>query len=125
MQGKQRSKTKPSSSAHAAELLGSAVSTASGNVFAQISAAYTGQSVEAYNGEDSELVVSLRKLLKKDSTTKLKALRDIQSIFTSREASVVVEALPQWCYAYQKLALLETYKAATGLPPIGWPGVPP
>lgn len=75
-----------------------------------------------YTGNDSDLSVVCKKLLKKDSTTKLKALSEIQSIFFSTPAlsspsqssddvvnphglSLLPQFLPFFVYVYLRLSL--------------------
>lgn len=67
-----------------------------------------------YTGDDAELAVSSKKLLKKDSVTKLKAMAEIQARFSSIASSspspssssqLLVEFLPYFSYVYIRLSL--------------------
>lgn len=49
--------------------------------------------------------MALKKVGKKDVTTKLKALGELREIFDAREPPVLREALPHWVYLYPKLCM--------------------
>ncbi len=52
-----------------------------------------------YEGDDAELKVTLKKLSKKDSLTKLKALSEIEIMFNERDVETLKEAASHW-YEY-------------------------
>ena len=60
----------------------------------------------------AQIAATLKRLSKRDATTKLKALKELQAMVDahSDEAAVtrLIIALPQWCYCYQKLAFDNT-----------------
>lgn len=56
-----------------------------------------------YHTEYSELKLTLKKLSKKDSVTKVKALQDLLDIFQNRSVDVLQDALQHWSYIYVKL----------------------
>src|SRR5690242_66747 len=58
-----------------------------------------------YEGSDAELKLNLRKLAKKDTTTKLKALQELCDMFQTRDTETLKECLEHWCYIYPKLLL--------------------
>jgi hypothetical protein len=58
-----------------------------------------------YSGEDSTLNVAFRRLSKKESVTKLKALAELRELMPSRSKEVVLGCLPFWAYIYPKLCL--------------------
>ncbi len=55
--------------------------------------------------EDGDINFVYRKLLKRDSTTKSKALDELRVLFESKPASVLMDALPSWCNHYDRLSL--------------------
>ena len=58
-----------------------------------------------YSGEDSDLNVSFKRLTKKDSVTKLKALSELRELLPSRSKELVAGCLPYWSYIYPKLCM--------------------
>lgn len=62
-------------------------------------------SAPTYNGDDSDLNVSFRRLGKKDGVTKVKALLELQAGFPSRSKDALKAVLPFWSYAFPRLCL--------------------
>lgn len=58
-----------------------------------------------YTGDDAELGAIMKRLLKKDSSTRKKALQEISFIASQRGASVVQSAMDHFVYAYGILML--------------------
>jgi hypothetical protein len=58
-----------------------------------------------YGGDDSDLNVCFRRLSKKESVTKLKALGELRELMPSRTKEVVAGCLPYWSYIYPKLCI--------------------
>ncbi|KAI5434998.1 E3 ubiquitin-protein ligase listerin isoform X1 [Lathyrus oleraceus] len=108
-----RSKARPSSSSLAASLLSSAPSSA-----AAVSVGFGGfvgssrldpsPSTEEslpFADVDSEIAVHLKRLGRKDSTTKLKALSALSALLQQRSSKEIVPIIPQWAFEYKKLLL--------------------
>jgi hypothetical protein len=58
-----------------------------------------------YSGSDAELSVISKKLLKKDNTTKLKAIHDLPAVLKSKEEHVVAEFLTYFVYCFNRLCI--------------------
>lgn len=58
-----------------------------------------------YTGSDAELGVISKKLLKKDNTTKLKAIHDLPGVLKLKEEHVVAEFLTYFVYCYNRLCI--------------------
>ena len=58
-----------------------------------------------YTGDDVELSSVMKKMLKKDSSTRKKALIDMQSIIQSRGSEIVYAAVQHYVYVYSRLLL--------------------
>lgn len=109
-----RSKARPSSSSLAASLLSSAPSSA-----AAASVGFGGfvgssrldpspsneDSSLPFADVDSEIAVHLKRLGRKDSTTKLKALSALSTLLQQKSAKEIVPIIPQWAFEYKKLLL--------------------
>eukprot|EP00124_Ichthyophonus_hoferi_P002522 Ihof_evm1s175 gene=Ihof_evmTU1s175 len=61
-----------------------------------------GESDEA-GGLPNEFRVTFKKLLKKDATTKIKALQELSALVEASDLDVILVALPYWSPAYNKL----------------------
>ncbi|KAI8064173.1 hypothetical protein BC940DRAFT_306342 [Gongronella butleri] len=115
-QAKVKGNLKPASSSRAAELVGQSGSLPLGNLggFAQFASPSLGASISrpATPGSDSsdsmaldpELTVIVKKISKRDATTKLKALEELDT-YLHDHASAVAALLPTWIALYGKLAL--------------------
>eukprot|EP00941_MAST-03F_sp_MAST-3F-sp1_P002792 g2792.t1 len=60
-----------------------------------------------YTGPDEELALALKKLSKKDPTTRLKAIQKLNNLVcdSSRTSKVLRPALSHWVYSYNKVCL--------------------
>ncbi|GAU13221.1 hypothetical protein TSUD_245910 [Trifolium subterraneum] len=108
-----RTKARPSSSSLAASLLSSAPSSAAAasvgfGGFVGSSRLDPSPSTEdslPFADVDSEIAVHLKRLGRKDSTTKLKALSALSTLLQQRSAKEIVPIIPQWAFEYKKLLL--------------------
>ncbi|WOK95851.1 E3 ubiquitin-protein ligase [Canna indica] len=101
-----RSKTRPSSSSLAASLLPSGVSGVGFGGYLGSSRVDSSSSAEdslPYSDVDSEMVQHLKRLGRKDPTTKLKALTTLPVLFKQKSSEEIVQILPQWAFEYRKL----------------------
>ncbi|XP_064473066.1 E3 ubiquitin-protein ligase listerin-like [Ornithodoros turicata] len=102
---------RPSSSGRSAELLSASGTGLTGFVgFGGLAGDYvpptgqhTGDDVDASVDSDFRLV--LRKLTKRDNTTRLKALQELVDVIREKDADAVKGALPFWPRLYNKLAV--------------------
>ncbi|KZV39908.1 hypothetical protein F511_04548 [Dorcoceras hygrometricum] len=104
-----RSKSRPSSSSEAASLLPSGAGTVGfggyvGNSRVDSSLASTSDG-STFLDIDGELAVQLKRLSRKDSTTKLKALSALSQLIAHKTAMEVVAIIPQWAFEYRKLLM--------------------
>lgn len=58
-----------------------------------------------YTGQDAELSQACKRLTKKDSITKLKAILEITEIFKIRGEAVILDFLPYFAHAFPRLLL--------------------
>jgi hypothetical protein len=58
-----------------------------------------------YNGPDSDLELTLKKVSKKDVITKMKALHEFRALIESRQPKVIRGALPHWTYLFGQLTM--------------------
>ncbi|CAH1799497.1 unnamed protein product [Owenia fusiformis] len=101
---------KPSSSSRAAEQLttpgGATGFVGFGALSGDLGYVPTAQgSDEADSNVDADFRMVLRKLAKKDATTKLKALQEFSTLCKEKETDIVLGALPFWPRLYNKMAL--------------------
>ncbi|KAK3098056.1 hypothetical protein FSP39_015648 [Pinctada imbricata] len=102
--------TKPSSSSEAAKLLAEAGTAPTGFIgFGTLSTppAYVPASEGFDDGEsslDPDFRMVLRKVMKRDSTTKVKALQEVTALFREKDEELVKGVLPFWPRNYNKLA---------------------
>ncbi|KAL3679930.1 hypothetical protein R1sor_022886 [Riccia sorocarpa] len=101
-----RSKARPSSSSFAASLLQTPVPTAVGfGGYVGSARVDTGSSADGdlLMDVDGEASLHLKRLSKKDSTTKLKALTALTSLFKERSSAELSALLPSWVFEYKRL----------------------
>lgn len=67
-----------------------------------------------YQGSDGDVAMALKKAGKKDSTTKVKALDALESLFTDRESVVLRDALPHAAQLYSQLCLHNERRVRAG-----------
>ncbi|KAJ7982619.1 E3 ubiquitin-protein ligase listerin [Quillaja saponaria] len=104
-----RSKVRPSSSSVAASLLPSS-STATVGFGGYVGSSRLDSSVFSeepipYVDIDSEIAVHLKRLARKDPTTKLKALTSLSMVLKKKSGKDIVPIVPQWAFEYKKLLL--------------------
>ncbi|TKY56572.1 E3 ubiquitin-protein ligase listerin [Spatholobus suberectus] len=105
-----RSKSRPSSSSLAASLLpsGSAAAAVGFGGFVGSSRLDPPSSSEdslPFADVDSEIAVHLKRLGRKDPTTKLKALAALSMLLQQKSAKENVLVVPQWAFEYKRLLL--------------------
>jgi hypothetical protein len=64
-----------------------------------------GSMIPYYDGSDSDLELTLKKISKKDVITKIKALQEFRALIESREQKVLRAALPHWTYLFCQLTM--------------------
>ncbi|XP_045600152.1 E3 ubiquitin-protein ligase listerin isoform X2 [Procambarus clarkii] len=98
---------KPSSSGRTAELLGGATGFVGFSVLQDLG--YVPAASQAVQTDDSaisaEFRVTLRKMTKKDSTTKIKALQEFEALCQNEDQEAILSALPFWPRLYSKLSV--------------------
>ncbi|XP_073156926.1 E3 ubiquitin-protein ligase listerin [Henckelia pumila] len=104
-----RSKSRPSSSSEAASLLPSSATTVgfggyvgSSRVDSSLASTSDGSTFLEIDGE---LAVQLKRLSRKDPTTKLKALSSLSQLIAQKSALEIVAIIPQWAFEYRKLLM--------------------
>ncbi|KAL4572514.1 hypothetical protein LXL04_019293 [Taraxacum kok-saghyz] len=105
-----RSKARPSSSSLAASLLPSGATAVGfggyvGSSRIETSTPITQDADSSFVDIDGELAQHLKRLARKDPTTKLKALTTLSTLFTQKTAKDVSPIIPQWAFEYKKLLL--------------------
>ncbi|EEF44675.1 conserved hypothetical protein [Ricinus communis] len=101
-----RTKSRPSSSSLAASLLpsGSAAAVGFGG-YVGSSRLDTTEESTSFLDIDSEVALHLKRLARKDPTTKLKALQSLSLLFKKKSGKDLVLIVPQWAFEYKKLLL--------------------
>ncbi|KAJ0978328.1 hypothetical protein J5N97_013802 [Dioscorea zingiberensis] len=104
-----RSKNRPSSSSLAASLLPPGASTVGfGGYLGSSKVDASSSSVEGvapFSDVDAEVALHLKRLGRKDPTTKLKALTSLCSLFKQRSGEEIVQIVPRWTFEYRRLLL--------------------
>uniref|UniRef100_A0A2C9U3H8 E3 ubiquitin-protein ligase listerin n=1 Tax=Manihot esculenta TaxID=3983 RepID=A0A2C9U3H8_MANES len=104
-----RSKFRPSSSSLAASLLpsGSAAAVGFGGYVgsSRLDTSLSTEEASAFLDMDSEMAVHLKRLARKDPTTKLKALQSLSVLFKQKSGKDLVLIIPQWAFEYKRLLL--------------------
>ncbi|XP_038680260.1 E3 ubiquitin-protein ligase listerin isoform X2 [Tripterygium wilfordii] len=108
--GEARSKARPSSSSLAASLLPSESAAATVGFGGYIGSSrfdpsLAGSDSGTFPDVDSEVAVHLKRLGRKDATTKLKALASLSLLFKQKPGKEIVPILPQWAFEYKRLLL--------------------
>ncbi|XP_041995812.1 E3 ubiquitin-protein ligase listerin isoform X1 [Salvia splendens] len=104
-----RTKSRPSSSSMAASLLPSGATVVGfggyvGSSRVDSSLASTPDAVPVTD-IDGDLALHLKRLSRKDPTTKLKALTSLSQLMEEKSAKELVVIIPQWAFEYKKLLL--------------------
>nr|GMD73231.1 E3 ubiquitin-protein ligase listerin [Ipomoea batatas] len=103
-----RSKSRPSSSSLAASLLPQGATTVGFGGFvgsSRVESSLPSEDAAPFLDVDSELAQHLKRLARKDPTTKLKALTSLSQLFKQKTAKEIVPIIPQWAFEYKKLLL--------------------
>lgn len=105
-----RSKARPSSSSLAASLLPSGATAVGfggyvGSSRLDTSIPTTQDAASPFLDIDGELAQHLKRLSRKDPTTKLKALTTLSTLLKQKSAKDVSPIIPQWAFEYKKLLL--------------------
>ncbi|XP_024965053.1 E3 ubiquitin-protein ligase listerin isoform X1 [Cynara cardunculus var. scolymus] len=105
-----RSKARPSSSSLAASLLPSGATAVGfggyvGTSRLDTSVPTTQDAASPFWDIDGELAQHLKRLSRKDPTTKLKALTILSTLLKQKSAKEVSPIIPQWAFEYKKLLL--------------------
>lgn len=105
-----RSKARPSSSSLAASLLPSGATAVGfggyvGSSRIDTSTPITQDTDSPFLDIDAELAQHLKRLARKDPTTKLKALTTLSTLLKQKSAKDVSPIIPQWAFEYKKLLL--------------------
>lgn len=104
-----RSKARPSSSSLAASLLpsGSAATVGFGGYVgsSRLDSSLSGDDTAAFLDIDSEVAVHLKRLARKDPTTKLKALASLSALLKEKSGKDIVSIVPQWAFEYKRLLM--------------------
>ncbi|GAV58652.1 zf-RING_2 domain-containing protein [Cephalotus follicularis] len=105
-----RTKARPSSSGLAASLLPSASAAASVGFGGYVGSSRFDSSLFTEDATssldiDSEVAQHLKRLARKDYTTKLKALASLSSLLKQRSTKDIVLIIPQWAFEYRRLLL--------------------
>ncbi|KAF7816195.1 E3 ubiquitin-protein ligase listerin [Senna tora] len=104
-----RSKSRPSSSSLAASLLpsGSGATAGFGGYVgsSRLDSSLSSDDSVPFADVDSELAVHLKRLARKDPTTKLKALASLSVLLKQKSAKDIVLIVPQWAFEYKRLLL--------------------
>ncbi|XP_008782594.2 E3 ubiquitin-protein ligase listerin isoform X1 [Phoenix dactylifera] len=101
-----RSKNRPSSSRLAASLLPAGVSSVGFGGYlgrSRIESSSTAEESTPFSDVDSEVAQHLKRLGRKDPTTKLKALTALSMLFKQKSAEEIVQIVPQWAFEYKRL----------------------
>ncbi|CAL8160412.1 unnamed protein product [Prunus armeniaca] len=104
-----RSKARPSSSSLAASLVpsGSTVSVGFGGYVggSRLEASLATEDSKPYLDVDSELALHLKRLARKDPTTKLKALASLSTLLKEKSTKDIIPIIPQWAFEYKRLVV--------------------
>ncbi|KAF2878036.1 RING zinc finger protein-like protein [Massariosphaeria phaeospora] len=104
---KRQQKSQASSARAASAALGSSFGTASPSAFGASSSqlSYVTEPPDLSSISDPNVVVYFRNLSKRDSTTKAKALEDIQAYITTRQEPVEEGVLEAWIHLYPRTSI--------------------
>ncbi|RZC63169.1 hypothetical protein C5167_024930 [Papaver somniferum] len=103
-----RSKNRPSSSSVAASLLPTGAATVGFGGFvgsSRLESTTLTPDSNPFSDVDSEVAQHLKRLGRKDPTTKLKALTTLQELFKQKSGEDIVQIIPQWAFEYKRLLL--------------------
>ncbi|KAK8683673.1 hypothetical protein V6N13_039726 [Hibiscus sabdariffa] len=105
-----RSKARPSSSSLAASLLPSSSAAAAVGFGGYVGSSRLDSTLSTEDANplldiDSEVAQHLKRLARKDPTTKLKALASLSALLKQKSGKEIVPIIPQWAFEYKKLLL--------------------
>ncbi|KAE8722748.1 E3 ubiquitin-protein ligase listerin [Hibiscus syriacus] len=105
-----RSKARPSSSSLAASLLPSSSAAAAVGFGGYVGSSRLDSTLSTEDSNhlldiDSEVAQHLKRLARKDPTTKLKALASLSALLKQKSGKEIVPIIPQWAFEYKKLLL--------------------
>ncbi|XP_015087754.1 E3 ubiquitin-protein ligase listerin isoform X1 [Solanum pennellii] len=100
-----RSKSRPSSSSLAASLLPQGSMPVGFGGYMGCSRVDSTEDSPPFLDIDSEVAQHLKRLSRKDPTTKLKALTSLSQLFQQKTAKEIIPITPQWAFEYKKLLL--------------------
>ncbi|KAH0637976.1 hypothetical protein KY285_037657 [Solanum tuberosum] len=100
-----RSKSRPSSSSLAASLLPQGSTPVGFGGYMGCSRVDSTEDSPPFLDIDSEVAQHLKRLARKDPTTKLKALASLSQLFQQKTAKEIIPIIPQWAFEYKKLLL--------------------
>ncbi|CAH9129291.1 unnamed protein product [Cuscuta epithymum] len=103
-----RSKSRTSSSSLAASLLPQGAITVGFGGFvgsSRVESSLPTEDAAPFVVVDSELAQHLKRLARKDPTTKLKALTSLSQMFKQKTSKEIVPIIPQWAFEFKKLLL--------------------
>ncbi|KAK4419849.1 E3 ubiquitin-protein ligase listerin [Sesamum alatum] len=104
-----RAKSRPSSSSMAASLLPSGVTAVGFGGYVGSSrvdsSLATAPDASPFLDIDGEVAQHLKRLARKDPTTKLKALASLSQLIKQKSAKEIAKIIPQWAFEYKKLLL--------------------
>ncbi|GMP89851.1 hypothetical protein CsSME_00041233 [Camellia sinensis var. sinensis] len=103
-----RSKARPSSSSLAASLVPSGSTAVGFGGFvgsSRVDSALSTDDSVPFLDIDGEVAQHLKRLARKDPTTKLKALASLSTLFKQKSSKEIVPIIPQWAFEYKRLLL--------------------
>ncbi|KAA8549476.1 hypothetical protein F0562_001160 [Nyssa sinensis] len=103
-----RSKARPSSSSLAASLLPSGASAVGFGGYvgsSRLDSSFKSEDTVQFLDIDGEVAQHLKRLARKDPTTKLKALSSLSMLLKQKSGKEVLPIIPQWAFEYKRLLL--------------------
>ncbi|XP_057483183.1 E3 ubiquitin-protein ligase listerin-like isoform X2 [Actinidia eriantha] len=101
-----RSKARPSSSSLAASLLPSGTAAVGFGGYvgsSRVESSLSSDDASPFLDIDGEVVQHLKRLARKDPTTKIKALTSLSMILKQKSSKEILPIIPQWAFEYKKL----------------------
>ncbi|XAR60796.1 hypothetical protein NMG60_11034310 [Bertholletia excelsa] len=106
--GEGRSKARPSSSSLAASLLPSGTTAVGFGGYvgsSRVDSSLSNDDAAPFMDIDGEVAQHLKRLARKDPTTKLKALASLSALLKEKSSKEIVPIIPQWAFEYRRLLL--------------------
>ncbi|KAF9597736.1 hypothetical protein IFM89_021223 [Coptis chinensis] len=101
-----RTKNRPSSSSLAASLLPTGAATVGFGGYvgsSRLDTSLPSEDTASFSDVDSEVAQHIKRLGRKDPTTKLKALASLSELFKQKNREDIVQIIPQWAFEYKRL----------------------